>query len=123
MTKNLEDMTYEELLEHQKQAEQLLENQKKEALNSLAQSIKQQIADSPFEMDEVLVAMGVKASASPKKGKVRAKYKHPENPNLTWTGRGRSTPQWALDYLGIEKLDRKNPEHQAKLKEWEAKSR
>jgi len=115
MTKNLEDMTYEELLEHQKQAQQLLESQREEALNSLAQGIKQQIANSPFEMDEVLKAIGVKTNASPKKSNVRVKYQHPKDPALTWTGRGRSAPNWVLEYLGLDKLDRQNPDHMKKL--------
>lgn len=32
------------------------------------------------------------------KGSARAKYQHPGNPDLTWTGRGRK-PRWFLDAL------------------------
>ena len=31
-----------------------------------------------------------------------AKYRHPENPSLTWSGRGRK-PQWFNDWLGAGK--------------------
>lgn len=31
-----------------------------------------------------------------------AKYRHPENPALTWSGRGRK-PQWFVEALGTEK--------------------
>jgi DNA-binding protein H-NS len=79
------------------------------------------IEQSPFDKTDVLNAMGVKASAPPKKSNVRAKYQHPNDPTLTWTGRGRSAPSWVLEYLGLDKLDRQNPEHMEKLKELEIK--
>lgn len=33
--------------------------------------------------------------------KSRAAYRHPENPRLTWTGRGRK-PRWMAEYLAAE---------------------
>jgi DNA-binding protein H-NS len=115
MAKNLEDMTYEELIEHQKQAAQLIEKQRDEALKELSHKINEMIEQSPFDKTDVLNAMGVKASAPPKKSNVRAKYQHPKNPELTWTGRGRSAPAWVLEYLDLDKLDRQNPDHMKKL--------
>jgi DNA-binding protein H-NS len=121
MSKNLEDMTYEELLEHQKQAEQLIEKQRDEALKGLADKINEMIEQSPFEKTDVLRAMGVKVGSSSKKSNVRDKYQHPDDPALTWSGRGRNAKAWVLEYLDIDKIDRENPEHLEKLKELEIK--
>jgi len=41
-----------------------------------------------------LVGTEVKATRAP----AAAKYRHPENPALTWSGRGRK-PRWFLDAL------------------------
>ena len=47
---------------------------------------------------------GAKAAAKPKarktagRGKVAPKYRDPENPKVTWTGRGR-TPKWVAERL------------------------
>ena len=35
-------------------------------------------------------------SAAPAKKPVEPKYRHPENPELTWSGRGRK-PRWIVD--------------------------
>ena len=39
-----------------------------------------------------------KARASTKRGKVAPKYRDPANPNVTWSGRGR-TPKWVAEAL------------------------
>lgn len=45
--------------------------------------------------------VGGKAGKAPRvakaKGSVAAKYRHPKNPSLTWTGRGRS-PVWVAEW-------------------------
>ena len=38
-----------------------------------------------------------KTKAVKAKGTVAAKYRHPQNPSLTWTGRGRS-PVWVAEW-------------------------
>lgn len=56
----------------------------------------EQLASSRgFSLSDVL---GASAAKSPKKITVSVKYRHPENPALAWTGRGRK-PQWVQDYL------------------------
>ena len=45
-----------------------------------------------------LVGTETKASRAP----AVAKYRHPENPALTWSGRGRK-PQWFVEALGSGK--------------------
>ncbi len=42
--------------------------------------------------------------APAKKGsKTPPKYRHPENPALTWTGRGRN-PKWVVEHLAAGKM-------------------
>lgn len=43
-------------------------------------------------------AKGPRAAAKPKKAASPVKYRHPENPAVGWSGRGRK-PQWALDWI------------------------
>lgn len=38
------------------------------------------------------------AAPSRKRGPSVPKYRHPENPNITWTGRGRK-PKWITDHI------------------------
>lgn len=45
-----------------------------------------------------LIGVEVKATRAP----AVAKYRHPENAAVTWSGRGRR-PQWFLDALEAEK--------------------
>lgn len=47
-----------------------------------------------------LVGTETKSSRAPAK----AKYRHPENPALTWSGRGRK-PQWFVDALETGKTE------------------
>ncbi len=45
-----------------------------------------------------LVGIDTKSSRAP----LAAKYRHPENPALTWSGRGRK-PQWFVEALAAGK--------------------
>ena len=45
---------------------------------------------------EELVSKEVKAKAAT--GKVKVKYRHPENASLEWTGRGRQ-PKWVAEWV------------------------
>ena len=45
----------------------------------------------------------VGGDTKPKRAPVAAKYRHPENPSLTWSGRGRK-PQWFVDALAGGKM-------------------
>ncbi len=53
--------------------------------------------DLGYSMAE-LVGTETKTSRAP----ATAKYRHPENPALTWSGRGRK-PQWFVEALGSGK--------------------
>lgn len=51
-------------------------------------------AERGFSLDELLSNTPIKA----KKGTVAVKYRHPEQADLTWTGRGRQ-PKWLVEFL------------------------
>ena len=51
-----------------------------------------------YSLDELLNVKGKKKASTP------PKFAHPENPSLTWTGRGRQ-PQWFRDALASGKTE------------------
>jgi len=52
-------------------------------------------AERGFTLDELVAGgLDVKKIRAP----VAVKYRHPQNPDLTWTGRGRK-PKWVADFL------------------------
>ncbi len=91
MAINLDKMSNEELVSLQKDVKKALatyeDRRRKEAL---------------IEMQEVARKHGLDLSdvvKSSKKGAVSApKYRHPENPELTWAGRGRQ-PRWIKEAI------------------------
>ena len=89
---DLDQMSYDELVQLQKNVKRALstyeDRRRKEAL---------------IEMQEVARKHGLELSEIVKAGKKGApvaapKYRHPENPELTWAGRGRQ-PRWVKEAL------------------------
>ena len=90
---NLEALSLKELRQLQKDVAKAIatfeDRQKAEArakVEALARDLGYSLAE--------LVSPETKSSRPP----VAAKYRHPENPSLTWSGRGRK-PQWFLEAL------------------------
>lgn len=57
--------------------------------------------DHGFTLNELLDGKGKGRGGASKKRKKRAtapKFKHPENPDVTWTGMGRK-PKWFVEHL------------------------
>lgn len=69
------------------------ERQKRDAMVELEAKAK----ELGFTLAELVGATAKKVKAA-----VKAKYAHPENPSLTWSGRGRQ-PQWYKDALAAGK--------------------
>ena len=60
--------------------------------------IEAMVREAGYELDEVVAEVSVRratrSGASPREGKFAApKYRHPHDPNRTWTGRG-GRPRW-----------------------------
>lgn len=92
---NLEKLSVEELKQLQK-----------DAAKAIASFEDRKKSEAIAELEAVAQKYGYKLSEfiNGKKNKVvsTAKYKHPENASLTWTGRGRQ-PNWIKDSLAAGK--------------------
>ena len=84
--------------------------------------IRELAAGLQISVGELLSDMPEASEVGDKKPKTKLKPKY-RNADCTeeWSGRGR-TPKWVLEYVGVEKLDRDDPEHVAKLDELEIKA-
>ncbi|NRQ27151.1 H-NS family nucleoid-associated regulatory protein [Aliiroseovarius sp. xm-g-7] len=113
MTKDIKQMSYEELREHIKQAEEELLKQKDDAISKVAADVHAFINRSGFTLSEVLAKMGVKEatkkSSSGSKAKAPEIYFNPADPSDGWSGKGR-TPNWVKKELGRDKISLKDPE-------------
>lgn len=70
------------------------ERKKREALNA----IKEAAQEHGFKLDDLLQDSKGRKTKAPSV----AKYAHPENSSMTWTGKGRQ-PNWVKDYIGSGK--------------------
>ena len=88
---DLDALTLDELKSLQKDVEKAIRSfearQKAEALRAAEAAAR----EAGFSLAELL-------AAAPEKTPVAPKYRHPENPDLTWSGRGRK-PNWFIAAL------------------------
>ena len=68
-----------------------IEKQRNVELIATREQIDALVDASPFSLEEIL-------EACPPKKRVVPKYQHPDDSNLTWTGRGRK-PLWVVEQL------------------------
>lgn len=113
MTKDIKEMTYEELREHIKKAEEELLKQKDEAISKVAGDVREVINNSGFTLTEVLAKLGVKQakkkSSSATKVEASEIYFNPAAPSKKgWSGEGRP-PNWVKKELGRDKVSLKDP--------------
>ena len=91
MTFDLTNLSRQELLKLQRDVEKAIatfeERSKRDALAALEAHAK----ELGFGLSELLGASSTKTRKS-----ASAKYAHPDNPSLTWSGRGRK-PRWFSD--------------------------
>ncbi len=94
---NLEAMSLKELRQLQKDLAKAISNyedrhrsEARAKLEAIAKEMGYALAD--------LIGVEVRASRAP----AAAKYRHPENAALTWSGRGRK-PQWFADHINAGK--------------------
>lgn len=96
---NLEKLSVRELEELKASAEQKIAEKRKADRKEALQAAKDAAAKYGFTLVEL---MGDTKSAGKTKPASPPKYAHPENPSLTWTGRGRQ-PGWIKDGLAAGK--------------------
>jgi len=81
----LKKIPLKELLAFQEQLIVAIEERKLAEKNEVMEKIQALVSESGFSMDEVL--------SNKVKKKAAVKYRHPDNAEYTWTGRGRK-PKW-----------------------------
>ncbi|WP_116085906.1 H-NS family nucleoid-associated regulatory protein [Tropicimonas sp. IMCC34011] len=95
MAVNIEGRSRKELEEMRAQIdaemEKALERDRREALDAVEKTAQKY----GWTLDELIGGRKKGKAATAKKS--RPKYAHPENPSMTWTGRGRR-PQWIKDH-------------------------
>lgn len=94
---NLADFSTDELIKLQDQIaaeiKQRKSRQKKEVLGKL----KAIAAASGYTLEELVAASAAGREAKPTRS-VAPKYRHPSDPSLAWTGRGKK-PRWVGEWL------------------------
>lgn len=95
MSFDLDHMSRKELLTLQKDVEKALKTAELRERTEALKAAEKAAAEFGFSLDEVLSGA---PKATQKKTKASAKYRNPENPDETWTGRGRK-PHWVHEAL------------------------
>jgi DNA-binding protein H-NS len=98
---NLAEMSLQELTALASDIDKAIKTYKVRKLNEARAELEAKALELGVTLDEIL---GVKSAR--KKSVVAAKYAHPENPALTWSGRGLA-PKWvkAHEALGGSRDD------------------
>ncbi|MFC3149711.1 H-NS family nucleoid-associated regulatory protein [Litoribrevibacter euphylliae] len=99
MSINFNEYSLEDLKQIQKDLEKAIKSKASEAKKTALQQIHNIANEHGLDLDEVLDGL---KNPSKKKGKVAPKYKNPQNPQETWTGRGRK-PKWVEQALSSGK--------------------
>lgn len=91
---NIDKLSYKELLELELKVAAAIDTKKKEEKASIRRKMAQLAANSGFDLDEL-----VGSKRGTRKGStVAPKYRHPQDPSMTWSGRGRQ-PLWLVAEL------------------------
>lgn len=101
-TPNIEKLTYAELVELRGQVDALIVERQGEEKAALKEKLAELAKAQGFELSDIV------GNGRGRKGsKVAVKYRDPNNPENTWTGRGRM-PRWmaeATKKRGVTKED------------------
>jgi len=103
MSVDLKAMSRRELTKLQTDVEKALEAVKARELRLARKAAETAVNKFGFSLDDIsLPAQNVKKPGPKKKAAAKSpskpKYHHPENPDQTWTGKGRQ-PQWFKDAM------------------------
>lgn len=94
---NLDKMSRDELLKLRDSVEEALKVNERQARKNALAAAKKAAAEHGFSLDEIMG--GKKGAAAPKSA---PKYANPDDPDQTWTGRGRQ-PNWVKAALSAGK--------------------
>ncbi|MEX0758907.1 MAG: H-NS histone family protein [Tistlia sp.] len=101
---NLDKMSVKELNELIANAQASIAKKQKEERKTALKDARNAAAKWGFDLDDLVG--GAKKSAGRKTGKrqLKPKFRHPENPDLTWSGVGRK-PKWVLEAEAAGKIE------------------
>jgi DNA-binding protein H-NS len=98
---NLTDMSVEQLQQLQDQIGREIKLRRARDKKEVLSKIRAMAAAGGYTLEELVA--GAAASDVVKAGRtVAPKYRHHQNPDLTWTGRGKQ-PRWIAEYLAAGK--------------------
>lgn len=102
VTVNLDGMSVSELKELKTKIDGAIAKRLDADKAAALAKLKEVAAQSGFTLDELVKSSRGGRSAAPveksdKRSAVEPKYAHPENPSVTWTGRGKA-PKWVVEY-------------------------
>ncbi len=95
---DLTTMSLDQLKKLQKDVEKAISSFEARRLAEARKALEAKAAELGVSLADILGGKPAKRAKSP----VAAKYAHPENSALTWSGRGRR-PQWVVDGLAAGK--------------------
>lgn len=88
----LEKMTVKELVDLKRRAEAMISIKQDRERIEVREKIQAMAKEAGFDVADLFVGRSGR-TARPKAGNALAKYRHPDNPSWTWSGRGRK-PNW-----------------------------
>lgn len=71
-----------------------IERRQKDEKNKLLKELEAKAAERGFSLSDLIGDTPVKKERAP----VAAKYRHPSNKDMTWSGRGRQ-PRWVAEFV------------------------
>ncbi|ABM61229.1 H-NS family nucleoid-associated regulatory protein [Halorhodospira halophila] len=93
-----EELDFVDLQKASRMIEKEQKRREKEARKQAQQEMKQVAQKYGLDLDEIVSGVSKGAGAKATKGnKVPPKFRHPEDPDRTWTGRGRK-PKWVVHW-------------------------
>lgn len=101
-----------ELRRLQSKVETEIRRRSDSARRDLLKKVQKMAAEEGLSLSDLLGSAGANEAKTPARRKAKAvtrkngglplKYRHPENPGIGWSGRGRK-PQWVIDWLAQDK--------------------
>ena len=94
MSIDLENMEMEELKKLRKDIDKAIDTYEQRQKAEARKELEEHAKALGFRLEELVSDKSTKKTKKP----VAPKYQHPENPSLTWSGRGRK-PKFVLEHL------------------------
>lgn len=94
-------LNLDQLMELKNHIDYLIKDKQQEQKKNLINEFKQQAAKYGLTLEDVVASESSKGRKT-KGQKVPPKYQHPNDPSMTWTGRGRK-PLWVEELLNSGK--------------------